>query len=90
LTKYHVEHLIPTGEALHILVATILGSNTIELSTREKICKLREDIFALIHHLSFWAKLKNESQFKSSRNHNLLKTRYTKHFKEQFFIFSAH
>ena len=49
LTKYHGEELIPTGKVLDVPIPQVFMRQTIKYTLWEKICKLRVDIFALIH-----------------------------------------
>jgi len=59
LSEHQSKQLVPAGEVLHILVAIILGYDTIELTAVEKRGQLSENVFILKHRLSdsFDAKL---------------------------------
>src|SRR5690606_8355198 len=50
LSEHQSKQLVPAGEVLHILVAMILGYDTIELTTVEK--RGQKNIFILKHRLS--------------------------------------
>jgi len=52
LSEHQCKQLVPAGEVLHILVAIILGYDTIELTAVEKRGQLGENIFILKHRLS--------------------------------------
>ena len=49
LSENHAQHLIPTGECSDFLIPGILLYQTVKATTGKKICKLSEDIFALVH-----------------------------------------
>ena len=48
LSKHHCKQLVPTREALHVLVAIILADKTVEVVPIQMPHQLRENIFALI------------------------------------------
>lgn len=53
LPENHAHHLIPTGKRPYLFIAGVLCSQAVKNSTGKKICKLSEDIFALIHCFTF-------------------------------------
>ena len=53
LPENHAHHLIPTGKCSDFLIPGILLYQAVEDTTGKKICKLSEDIFALIHCFTF-------------------------------------
>ena len=59
LTENHAKHLLPAGKGPDIFVSFMLIYDAIEDSKRKKICKLSEDVFALIHGLLLISKQKS-------------------------------
>jgi len=72
LTKQHTRKLIPTSEEPNMLIPFVFIKETIENTFWKKICKLRINIFALIHGFYLFTKLKTNfpiqivTQLKSS------------------------
>lgn len=85
LPEEHAQHLIPTGKRSDFLIPGILLNQTVKDSAGEKICKLSEDIFALIHCFELLDKAKTTFQFKSSRSKKIRNYAIIKYFKERFF-----
>jgi len=52
LAKYHTQHLVPTGEMSDVLIAFILGHQSVECSPGKKIRQLRKNVFALVHRVN--------------------------------------
>ena len=90
LTEYHREELIPTGKVLNVLITQVFMRQTIKYTLWEKICKLRVNIFALIHGFELIKKQNHKYQFKCTRDQKALQARYIKDFKERFLIFIGH
>jgi hypothetical protein len=86
LSKDHAQHLTPTGECSDFLIPGILLYQAVEDTTGKKICKLSEDIFALIHCLELLGKAKTTFQFKSSRSKRIHNYAIIKDFKERCLI----
>ena len=62
------------------------GDAYVKDTTGKKICKLSEDIFALIHCLELLGKAKTTFQFKSSRSKKIHNYAIIKDFKERCLI----
>lgn len=60
LTKHHAKHLVPKGEGPYIFVAIVDFYKPVENPAGQKICKLSENVLALIHGILFFTKLKTK------------------------------
>ena len=69
LAEYHHKQLVPTCEMLHISVTTILLYDAVELVAIQKIHKLRENEFGIVHLPFLYETAKIQNQIRS-----LLKT----------------
>ena len=78
LSEDHARHLIPTGEYSDFVIPEVFLYQTVKDTTGKKICKLSEDIFALIHCFELLGKAKTTFQFKSSRSKKYITMRLSK------------
>jgi len=63
LTKNHAAELIPTSKEPNMLIPIVFINDAIKNTLWKKICKLRVNIFALIHGFYLSLKLKTIFSF---------------------------